>query len=518
MRTPALHVTFVCFCICLFISSPTPAATFYVDGAVSVSGDGSSWETAFKTIQEGIRAASEHDTVIVGEGTYVENIRFRGENIVLRSIDPLDADVVAKTIIDGGASGHVVTFGGTEDLRCVLEGFTIRNGNADNGGGLYGSYERSNSSIRNNVIAGNFARYGGGLSRCDGTIENNVITENVSEGNGGGLVHCRGAIQDNLVCANFAGGSGGALAHCDGTVRNNTFIGNTAAQSGGVAGYCDYVVIQNNMIYGNTAQEGYGGGIAACDGTIRNNLFMANVAGTTGGALSGCDGDILCNLICGNRTEPLSGALSGSRGMVANNTVVANVGFGLDRCEGTIVNCIVWGNTAVEGQLSESSVPSFSCIQGWAGGGEGNISEDPCFVDADGTDNDPYTYADNNYRITLDSPCIDAGDNSVLDRPRLDLDSYLRIAVGKTTQTVDMGAYECNSVPFVVTEVILNKCGFLQITWTSQPNDMYMVWSVSDPGGYQWPVEAVIFSQGETTSWLRTPPAEGLRFYRIEMR
>ncbi|NQT81513.1 hypothetical protein HQ563_00700, partial [bacterium] len=87
--------------LCISLCGVAMAEEWYVDGSVSESGNGQSWETAFKKIQEGMNAASSGDTVIVGEGTYVENIQFKGKNIVLRSTDPMNPDVVSRTIIDG---------------------------------------------------------------------------------------------------------------------------------------------------------------------------------------------------------------------------------------------------------------------------------------------------------------------------------------------------------------------------------------------------------------------------------
>ncbi len=146
------------------VSQSVQGGTWYVDGSVAQSGGGSSWETAFETVQEGIDAASDTDTVVVSEGTYVENIHFDGKNIVLRSRDPLDPGIVQSTIIDGDQLNPVVTFSGTENETCVLAGFTIRNGMAlyggKYGGGVYGGgvYEpRTHATIRNNIITQNRA-------------------------------------------------------------------------------------------------------------------------------------------------------------------------------------------------------------------------------------------------------------------------------------------------------------------------------------------------------------------------
>jgi hypothetical protein len=47
---------------------------------------------------------------------------------------------------------------------------------------------------------------------------------------------------------------------------------------------------------------------------------------------------------------------------------------------------------------------------------------DPLFADADGPDDDPDTWADNDLRVASGSPCIDAGDNTAVPGDAADLD------------------------------------------------------------------------------------------------
>jgi hypothetical protein len=79
------------------------------------------------TIQAGINAATNGDTVLVSAGTYYEQINFNGKAIVVRSQSGSKV-----TIIDGlGLPGPVVIFGTGETTSSVLQGFTIQNGSSN---------------------------------------------------------------------------------------------------------------------------------------------------------------------------------------------------------------------------------------------------------------------------------------------------------------------------------------------------------------------------------------------------
>jgi len=110
-----------------------------------------------------------------------------------------------------------------------------------------------------------------------------------------------------------------------------------------------------------------------------------------------------------------------------------------------LTNCILWGDSPQEIILGSSNpVIEYSDIQGGYSG-TGNINVDPLFMDPDGPDDIPNTWADNNYRVSSGSPCIDAGDPAFARRPgETDLDGHLRTWDGDMSGgiRVDMGAYE----------------------------------------------------------------------------
>ncbi|SVD71095.1 uncharacterized protein METZ01_LOCUS423949, partial [marine metagenome] len=143
--------------------------------------DGSE-ENPFATIQTGIDASTDGDTVLVESGTYLENIDYNGKNIAVIGEDR------ETTIIDGNQSGTVVTFENEEDTTTVLMGFTIQNGLSENGGAIscYYSYPViKDVLIQNNSVSNS----GGGLfcSSSSLTLISVIISNNSASNDGGGI-------------------------------------------------------------------------------------------------------------------------------------------------------------------------------------------------------------------------------------------------------------------------------------------------------------------------------------------
>lgn len=183
----------------------------------------------------------------------------------------------------------------------------------------------------------------------------------------------------------------GSVITFDGTEETScvlsgfTITRGSAFDGGGIQAAGGRALIQNNVIELNTAGNS-GGGIYRSNGLIRNNLILQN------SAAGYWDGDFFI---------PGSGnALSECNGTIQNNTIAFNEtrwGSAVSRCRGRIMNCLFWKNGKT--LFSDSSLPSYCCIEGWSGGGVGNIDEFPWLKNPEAGD----------YHLLSWSPCIDAG-------------------------------------------------------------------------------------------------------------
>ncbi|UCC12781.1 MAG: right-handed parallel beta-helix repeat-containing protein, partial [candidate division WOR-3 bacterium] len=298
--------------VLLFMIKTVPATVWYVHP-----------DSALNSIQAGIDSCVNGDTVLVGPGTYTENINFNGMAITVQSEYGADT-----TIIDGGSptnpdSGSVVTCASGEDITSVLCGFKIINGSGTYvpafgflGGGIYcnnsaptikenviidnGSSkilagggvecdENSSPIIIDNVIKHNEAEFGGGVEcyYASPTIHNNTIDSNMADW-GGGISYSYGGpsdIVDNHIRWNTADSIGGGIL-CDNNSINiigNVISHNTAERyGGGIRCWLSSAIIKHNIITDNTASIGYGGGGIRCQQSATPSIDSCVIANNNG--------------------------------------------------------------------------------------------------------------------------------------------------------------------------------------------------------------------------------------------
>lgn len=227
--------------------------------------------------------------------------------------------------------------------------------------------------------------------RSDNPADWDMVTSTVLDGSGGGpVVSFDGSETAACVISGFTITRGNG---------KNFWTGSWGAPSDQTYGgglYSDYrrggakATLRNCIITRNITSsyynEGGGGGIYNCDGLIENCLIYNNATDAVGGGLSECDGFIRNCVIADNVSTGGWSFLSRAGG--------------LNSCDAQLINSIIWNNAALnDPQLSNSTTPSFCCIQDWTGPGVGNITDDPLFVDP----------ANGDYRLRAGSPCIDAG-------------------------------------------------------------------------------------------------------------
>ncbi len=341
------------------VLSGTSVERVYVNASSTASSpDGTSWNTAYQNIQDGIDLASLYSVdVWVAQGTYKpttgtdRSVYFElksgaalygGFTGSETSVDQRDYSTY-ETILSGdiGTSGdstdnsyHVLV--GADNA--TLDGFTITGGYASGdsgvdsdeslryhrlGGGIY--MEGVSPTITNCKFTGNYAKSGGAVysySYASPNFSNCTFSNNSAQFGGGALLRVGGdpVISNCAFSGNSADWRGGGLfigygtkpAISDTTFSNNTTDGNGAAvyvddRSSQVGTtevtFSSCTFSGNEAVYRGGAISNYNNATYAC---ITGCTFTSNTAGSGGGAIA-CESGPAITLVGTNTFTSNSG-------------------------------------------------------------------------------------------------------------------------------------------------------------------------------------------------------------------
>lgn len=318
--------------------------------------------TQFTTIQEAFTMAGENMVVLVGPGTYVENLIWPED---IKGIQLLSEMGSLETIIDGNNNGRVLFKDVFSDSGSIIRGFTLRNGLSNEGAGLYierGATDLIDLNINNNETIGEYHCYGGGvrLTNYTGLIKDVVIANNVSDGigtaNAGGmfLQYSGSVTMDNVrVSSNKTKGgnsSNTAGMFIDGFSNStlemvNVIVGGNRNEHntwglnpGAVIAVAELTMdscrFSSNSNIGASNSRGGGLTINVDDGVLTNCSFSANGGGTGSGLRFTGDENVLRienSLIAYNQGESaISFEGEGSQIDFVNCIIANNAGYAVD--------------------------------------------------------------------------------------------------------------------------------------------------------------------------------------------
>ena len=412
--------------------------TIYVDANATGANNGYSWANAFTSLQAALTIGANRE-IWVAEGVYTPHASDRNASFTINA---------SGAKIYGGFAGTETqlsdrVFGANET---VLSGDLL--GNDDNNISYTNTTRNDNSYTVLNILADNIeldgltitsghanggsgsateARYGGGIHKSGSTrnltINNCKIIKNVSKEAGG------------AISAGFGATAGTSSL----TINGSEFLENLSAIGG--------------VIYSAST------GTSTVSYSISNSLFSKNRVNDTSGAGTGYAGSSMWLRAFNNSSTMITnitnctfvdnideGTASGMSN--TNRTTLTLTKNTSANHTATLANCIFWNNKAASstvaspiGGFIESIIPvatiknsidetNFTGVTLSASSANNN-SSNPMFTDL----------PNNDYTLSIGSPAIDTGDNSIVVGTK-DLLGLERIY----NTIVDIGAYEYGSI------------------------------------------------------------------------
>jgi len=314
------------------------------------------------------------------------SIAFNGDTRITLSSGVL---AIAKRLtIDGGS--HAVTVSGNHAVRVFDVGAS----------GLV-------TLSRLSIVSGTIDSSGSGIYNAGAlTVQDCVLSDNVSAENGGGI-HNAGAL----------------------TVQNSVLSGNRAGAGGGAIGNLGALTLQASTLSGNSAS--YGGGIFNADG----GQMTVRVLTCSGNAATGEGGGAIDQWVS---SSSVSGAISNST-IVSNTAVNAHTsGIWLESGDLTLHNTIVANNNGANNFHQTGGTftsQGYNLANAWNGliTTTGDLTADPLLGplgDYGGGTGGAVTAP-----LRVNSPAIDAGDPATC--PTTDQRGFPR-----ADSRCDIGAFE----------------------------------------------------------------------------
>jgi hypothetical protein len=190
----------------LHVDDDAPADPAPCDATSSDPQEDGTADHPFDRIQEAIQSARTGATILVGAGTYRENLDLLGKNVRLIGADPNAPAGTPYSVIEAAGNGPTIRFGNQEGPDCALTGFVVTQGQGPAGAAL--CCTGSSPTIAHCLIVGN----------------------RISEPDGAAVycVNSRAVLRNCTIADNYAGSEGAAvtLIDSDVVITNSILWGN----------------------------------------------------------------------------------------------------------------------------------------------------------------------------------------------------------------------------------------------------------------------------------------------------